>query len=200
MSAPRWMMTRHLPPVERTTRAMTGDAEDVDALARVWLPHVYRWCARLGGPGFDSEDAAHEVLITMCRRLPSLQDPAAFPAWLFQITRKTIANHHRRAWWKRWLPAAVVEERPALHGDPMQSYEAARAHERVWAALKELKPAHREVLVLCELEDRSASETAALLGIPEGTVKSRLRTARLLFRDLLVVADKPSASMNAGGL
>ncbi|MEN0065978.1 MAG: RNA polymerase sigma factor [Myxococcota bacterium] len=195
----RWMMTARLPPEELVLDALSGGQHEVNALARAWLPHVYRWCARLGGPGFDSEDAAHEVLITMCRRLGGLRDAGQFPAWLFGITRRTLANHRRRAWWRRWLPAAVIEERPAP-GGPQRHVEISDAHRIVWTALSALSEAHREVLVLCELEERSGSEAAVLLGIPLGTVKSRLRAARTRFRaELGEEEDVPSDSVVGGG-
>ena len=199
MSSPRWLMTSRLPKAELTANAIAGDEAAVDALVRAWLPHVYRWCHRMGGPGFDSEDTAHEVLITMVRRLHTVRDPAAFPAWLFGITRRTMANHRRRAWWKRWLPAAVVEDRPSEDAGPLRSFEAMQAHQHVWDALMTLKPIHREVLVLCELEERSATEAASLLGIPAGTVKSRLRAARNHFR--LVLGDEHNPQiLNVGGV
>ncbi len=177
-----WLTTARLPSEALVQAAIDGTDHDVDALARVWLPHVYRWCHRMGGPGFDAEDSAHEVLILMCRKIHGLRDPAVFPSWLFGITRRVIANHRRRAWWKRWMPGEVVADRPAETGGPEQSYEARRAHERVWKALENLSDRHREVLVLCDLEERSGSEAAALLGVPLGTVKSRLRTARQSFK------------------
>jgi RNA polymerase sigma-70 factor (ECF subfamily) len=52
----------------------------------------------------------------------------------------------------------------------------------VWAALDELPLHHREVLVLCDLEERADSEVSEMLGVPKGTVKSRLRRARLALR------------------
>jgi len=177
----RWMMTARLPDPQLVIDALAGGKPEVNALVRAWLPHVYRWCDRLGGPGFDSEDAAHEVLLVMCRRLHTLRDAGQFPSWLFGITRRTLANHRRRAWWKRWLPAAVVEERPAP-GGPQRHVEISDAHRTVWSALAALSEAHREVIVLCELEERSGSEAAALLAIPLGTVKSRLRAARTALR------------------
>lgn len=191
MSA-RWLMTARLPAEGLVEAAVAGDARAVDDLARAWLPHVYRWCHRLGGPGFDAEDAAHEVLILMCRKLHSVRDPAAFPAWLFGITRRVLANHRRRAWWKRWVPQAVLADLPSMEPGPERTMEARRAAEHVWSVLSAMRTTHREVLVLCDLEERSATEAAALLGIPAGTVKSRLRVARQRFRDLL----EPTVELN----
>lgn len=185
MTATVWLHTARLPGVALVDAAMLGDGRAVDALAHAWLPHVYRWCHRLGGPGFDAEDAAHEVLIVMCRRLSALRDPEQFPSWLFGITRRVIANHRRRVWWKRWLPSALVGDRPSPDATPERSFEASESAEHVWDALAALEPAHREVIVLCDLEERSATEAGALLGIPSGTVKSRLRVARTAFRHTL---------------
>jgi RNA polymerase sigma-70 factor (ECF subfamily) len=191
-----WLSTRSLPTPELVRLARVGDPMDVDRLARAWLPHVYRWCHRLGGPGFDAEDAAHEVLVTMCRRLDTLADDEAFPSWLFGITRRTLANHRKRAWWRRWLPAVTVEDRASTEPDPEASADRIWATKRVWGALASLSEAHREVLVLVELEERSASEAAALLAIPIGTVKSRLRVAREALAEALGAA--PVATTRGG--
>ncbi|MEO0603870.1 MAG: RNA polymerase sigma factor [Myxococcota bacterium] len=193
----RWIMTARLPDPQLVLDALGGEQNEVNLLVKAWLPHVYRWCERLGGPGFDSEDAAHEILLVMCRRLHSLRDAGQFPSWLFGITRRTLANHRRRAWWKRWLPAAVVEDRGAPAAQHRSS-EISDAHRTVWTALSSLTEAHREVIVLCELEERSGSEAAALLGIPLGTVKSRLRSARVALRTALGDEEEP-CQRTAGG-
>ena len=69
--------------------------------------------------------------------------------------------------------------------DPEQELTAKRARERVWDALSTLDQAHREVIVMCLLEERTNAEAASLLGIPVGTVKSRLRVARSTFKRAL---------------
>lgn len=196
-----WLMTARLPPEDMARAAIEGDQAAVDALAKAWLPHVYRWCHRLGGPGFDAEDAAHEVLILMCRRIHTLRDPAVFPSWLMGITRRVLANHRRRAWWKRWVPTPPKSREPVGTSDPEQDLATKRAQERVWNALSQLGQNHREVLVMCLLEERSATETAALLGIPVGTVKSRLRAARVSFRRALEEDDRelPAPPATAAG-
>ncbi len=181
---------RGLPNPRLVEAALHGGSTELDDLARAWLPHVYRWCHRLGGPTVDPEDAAHEALMVLCRRLPSV-DGERFGAWLFAVTRKVVANHRRRAWFRRWVPGPVRERRcPAP--DPQRSLESRRAARRVWRALEELPVAQREVLVLCELEERSRSEVSVLIGIPIGTVKSRLRAARRAFRAQLEPDDEVS--------
>lgn len=153
-----------------------GDDEARAALARRWGPVVLGWCARLGGGRVDAEDVAHEVLLKALYRLDTLRSPDAFPAWLFSVTRSELNRARRLAWFRRWLPGEPPEQiAPAV--DPAQRDLIQRVHQ----ALDGLPVELREVLVLCDLEERTDAEVAGLLGLPVGTVKSRLRRARAGF-------------------
>jgi RNA polymerase sigma-70 factor, ECF subfamily len=156
----------------------------LDQLVDHWLPVVLRWCIRLGGSGVNAEDAAQDTFETMMDRLPTLRDPDVFPAWLYGITRRTLARHRRRAWVRRWVPGLTVDAADP-HQDPAADSERGQTAARVWKAVHGLPLHHREVLVLCDLEDRPDSEVAEMLGIPRATVKSRLRRAREALREEL---------------
>lgn len=154
----------------------------LDRLCDVWLPVVLGWTTRLGGPRIDPEDAAHDVFLVVFRRIGDLEKADAFKSWLFGITRRVIAAHRRRAWLRRWLPGAIPDvATPAP--DPGRRAEQSEVADQVWNAIESLPEHHREVLVLCDLEERADSEVADLLRVPKGTVKSRLRRARLALRD-----------------
>ncbi len=161
---------------ETLAAAAAGDRAAVDAMVLAWGPTVLRWCARLGGPGVDAEDAAHDSLVRILGKLHTLKDPAAFPAWLFQTCRSVISRHRRHAWVRRWA-GPVSRETP----DPRDRFVESDLASAVQAALDALPSDLREVLVLCDVEGRCDPEAAALLGIPVGTAKSRLRRARDLF-------------------
>lgn len=165
--------------------AMSGSEDAVEAVAEAWLPQVYAWCHRLGGPRVDAEDAAHEVLIVMCRRIGRVRAAAQFPSWLFGITRRVIANHRRRAWVRRWVPGASLDREEDRRWSPLRTVDAAQTADAVWAALESLPTQQREVLVLIELEERTGPEVAELVGVPLGTIKSRLRVARRAFREAM---------------
>ena len=145
------------------------------ALVEAWGPTVLAWCARLGGPGLDPEDAAQEVVLRLLDALPRLRDPEAFPTWIFRITRTVLVRERRRAWVRRRWPGTPPD--CTSRDDPEQDALAAD----VRAAVEAMPPDLREVLVLCEVEARTDDEAAAILTIPVGTVKSRLRRARLAF-------------------
>lgn len=160
-----------------------GDAEARERLADAWLPVVLRWTTCLGGPLVDPEDAAHDVLLLALTRIDRLRDPACFAAWLFGMTRRTLSDHRRSRWLRRWLPDVLVE---MVDGgeSPVQRRERDEVSERVQRVLDRLTTDHREVLVLCDVEERTDEEAALLLDVPVGTVKSRLRRARARFAHL----------------
>jgi RNA polymerase sigma-70 factor (ECF subfamily) len=158
--------------------AQQDDNRALEALCAEWLPVVLGWCMRLASPGVHAEDAAHDVFEVVLERLPSLRDPAAFPAWVFGVTRRVLAAHHRRAWFRKWIPGLSADDTSDGSLDPAALAAVSQTAVRVREALGTLSVDHREVLVLCDLEERSDSEVAELLGVPKNTVKSRLRRAR----------------------
>jgi RNA polymerase sigma-70 factor (ECF subfamily) len=183
--------------VQLVRDALADSPGGLDRLVTHWLPVVLRWCIRLGGSGVNAEDAAQEAFETMFERLPSLRQPDAFPAWMYGITRRVLARHRRRAWIRRWVPGLVVDT-PDSSFDPERASSQAQIADRVWTAMGRVPLHHREVLVLCDLEERPDSEVAELLGVPKATVKSRLRRAREALRAEL--GDLQAAVMTATDL
>jgi len=143
---------------------------------------VVRWCTRLGGAGVDPEDAAHEVFIVALDKMSRFK-LGSFEAWLFAITRRVLANHRRKARtrqaWARFF--GPHQERPTL-GDPLADSLQNERRRLVIECLGTLSVKHREALVLCEMEGRTAVEVAELLGVPQGTVYTRLHYAKEAFR------------------
>lgn len=168
------------PTPEALSAVVRGDRAAREELVARWLPVVLRWCTCLGGPRVDPEDAAHDVMLVMLDRLPSLGDAGRYPQWLYGITRRVLAGHRRTAWVTRWLPIPLADwmfaaptPRPASGRDELTAH--------VQRLIDGLPLHYREVLVLCEVEERSDVEVAEMLGVPLGTVKSRLRRARERF-------------------
>lgn len=156
--------------------ALCGDAQAGEQLLVAWLPEILGWCTRLGGPKVDPADAAQDVGIVLWTRLHDVHDPACFPAWVFQITRRVLARHRRRAWIRHWAGGAL-DRVPAG-----PSFEDGELMRRVQATLERIPGRQREALVLVYVEGRTVSEAASLLGISPNTVKSRLRLGRCAFR------------------
>lgn len=160
--------------------AIAGDDAALGQVIDAWLPAVYAWCGRLGAGRIDPEEAAHDVMMLLVRKHHTVI-PAQLGAWLFGACRRVVANHRRRLWWRRWVPGLSLDSWPGVSATDAALDEHDRS-QTIAKALDEMSAEHREVLVLCYLEDRSVAEAAALLGIPPGTVKSRLFHARAHFQ------------------
>jgi len=158
-----------------------GEPWAVDALYREHAEMVLAWCIRLGGPQIDAEDTAHEVFIVALRRLSGLRGEATLSTWLYAITRRVVANARRRAAFRRFLgmESAPEPRSPAPLAD--EEIELLRQRRQVQHALEHLSVAHREVVVLADMDERPAPEVAEILEIPVGTVYSRLHAARRAF-------------------
>lgn len=165
---------------ERVQRAIEGDAHALDHLMRISLQPVLDWCIRLGGPQVDPDDLAHDVLILVLRKLPTLRAPDRYAPWLFMITRREVIRSRRRASVRRFLPLFDREQQDSAPG-PCSQIELSETSRQVFGLLDRLPEAQRAALVLCDVEGRSAAEAATLLGVPPGTVKSRLRLGRQRF-------------------
>ncbi len=175
-------MAAQLPPWDPADiqGAVQGDPRSWDRLARTWGPVVLRWCSFMGGAKVDPEDAAQQVFVVVWRRLDSLREPKRFPSWLFGITRRVLADQRRSAWARRWLPGARLERTDnAL--SPERRVAQTELAVRVGQALEELSSKHREVLILCDLQDHTVAEAAEMLDIRLNTAKSRLIRARVRF-------------------
>lgn len=159
--------------MEETVRAaQRGDIVAMNALLTELTPWVGRLCASIA---LDrGADAMQETFIVVLRNLVTLREPAAFRGWVRRIAVREALR-------------IVNADRELTIGDAVDLPEVARPLDLdtaidVHATLVGLSPLQRAVLVLRDLEDLSEDQTAALLGVEVGTVKSRLSRARSAFR------------------
>lgn len=136
---------------------------------------------RLVGNEADAWDVLQETWVKALSGIKRLREPAALSVWLYRVARTAALSHHR------------LQPPPEGIGDPAivplveEDDKLLRLEniERVHRALEELSTAHREILSLVLLERFSVEEMADVLGIPAGTVKSRLYHARLAMRAII---------------
>lgn len=156
---------------------------DFDSLYRDHFEFVYRVARRLGGPGFDAEDAAQEVFVVVSNKLDRFDGSARITTWLFAITLNVVRSQRRRQRLRRLFERRRVEEPPILESvDRAEVRDARRILDEV---LEKLAPKKREVFVLAELEELSCEEIAAIVGAKTETVWSRLHYARAEFAERL---------------
>lgn len=102
------------------------------------------------------------------------------------MTRNVIRSHRRRGWVKRWMPGPMPDVADQGPGTRRRA-EMSETCRQIDDVIRRVPQRQREVLVLCDLEERTAKDVATLLGVPVGTIKSRLRLARASF---LRIADE----------
>jgi len=125
----------------------------------------------------DAEDVAQEAFARAYRRFSSLRDRERFRAWLVRMTWRLALDHRRSHKRRQARDDAAMEITPQT-GNLETDTIAAERKARLWAAIEELPDRLRVVTVLAAMEGHGISEVAALLGVAEGTIKSRLFEAR----------------------
>ena len=163
--------------------AQRGDRAALEALLRRHHDRVAALCTRLCGPS-DAPDATQEALLAVVRGLRRFDGHAAFTTWLYRVTTNACLDELRRRR-RRPLPG-LEDDRPIdgpLAGPDPAAAVAARVD--VDAALARLAPEFRAAVVLRDLCGLDYAEIAEVLGIPPGTVRSRIARGRGQLADLL---------------
>lgn len=166
----------------RRTRA--GDTRAFGILVERYMRRAYYAALGLVGSSEDALDLSQEAFVRAFRARHTIDPDRPFYAWLYQIIRRLCFNHTRdRRTRRRGIEAAgdwLAEQASARTAgmSPDRALEQAEAKRRVAAALESLSDRDREVLVLKEFEGLRYREIAEILGVPIGTVMSRLYSAR----------------------
>ncbi|HTC36881.1 MAG TPA: sigma-70 family RNA polymerase sigma factor [Bryobacteraceae bacterium] len=134
---------------------------------------VLRTAYRLLGRLEDAQDAAQEVFLRLFRSLDRIDgDPKA---WLYRVTVNVCNDHHRKR-----IPAIELDEHRADPApNPERALTLAERRRLLMDGLAILSERERTTVVLRDIEGLSTAETAAILGVEEGTVRSHISTARV---------------------
>ncbi|WP_233578122.1 RNA polymerase sigma factor [Tautonia sociabilis] len=159
-------------------RAREGDREAFGQLVEQFQRTVYAVALSRLGNASEAMELTQEVFLHVMGRLDQLREPERFAGWLRQVTVRMAINRATR----RVPPASIEDEvldGAAAHRDePIDELIARERARRLWDAMNTLKPLDREALVAFYIRGLSLVEIAEDLGVPIGTVKRRLHTAR----------------------
>src|SRR5579884_3331411 len=162
-------------------------AKDRDALSELCTRYqtvLFRYLCQLVGQRELAEEILQDTLVAVWKSASQFEGRSSVQTWLIGIARRQAHNTLRR----RKLPLADESEMEGLIApdpEPEDFTLANIARDELVEAFRKLAPAHREVLVLIFLQELSYQETATILNVPIGTVKSRLSNAKRALRTLL---------------
>jgi RNA polymerase sigma-70 factor (ECF subfamily) len=179
-------------------RCKAGDERAFAEIVLQSKKKVFNIAYRMLGNSEEAKDLSQEVFISVLDSIKDLREEIKFDAWLTQITLNHCRN--RRKYLKRRkyfnsdslddpvetedgdiMPKALYDpsDNPEIH------YEKKMIQELIQKGLQKLKEDQRELLVLRDLQELSYEEVGKLLGLPEGTVKSKLHRARMDLKQVL---------------
>lgn len=193
--------------VQQVRRCMAGEASAWKELVGSYYRLVYYLCFKFTSSSSDAEDLTQDIFLKLFCSLSRFDsEKGSFKTWIKQVTRNHLVDNFRASQVIRASESLeevlggesegsfkaynLIDGRPS----PEQSFASLEARAQVYAALRQLSSYNRDVVILCDLEERSYSEAAQILGIPVGTVKSRLNRGRVELARVLAPANDPAVT------
>lgn len=157
--------------------------DEFEAAAMPYLNDLYRTAVRLLGSPAGADDVIQDVYLQAWKSFGQFQPGSNCRAWLFKILFHSV-HHYRR----KWLNVRVVKEPDEVLDQTAGSAPPLPENitdEEILAALEDVPQEHRAVVLLVDVEEFSYKDAAGIIGIPIGTVMSRLSRGRRLLRERL---------------
>jgi RNA polymerase sigma-70 factor (ECF subfamily) len=175
-------------------RYLSGDRGAFAALVERHERRVYNLALRMTGREEDARDATQDAFLTALRKLSSFRGEAAFTTWMHRVTVNACYDLLRK---RQRQPLLDLGDDDNARPEPPPAADPADATSLsidVQRALLEVPPDFRAVMILHDVQDLPQEEVSAILGIPVGTVKSRLHRGRIaLAKALHVERERPGA-------
>lgn len=178
--------------VDSLSRPMVDDAPvstPTAMVSRVYEVHagfVWSTLQRLGVRAHDLEDVLQEVFVVVHQRFHTFDESSAkMTTWLFGICLRVVSAYRRRGFRRLETCVANPPESSSSPASPEEDLAAAQSRLRLQALLDELDLEKRAVLVMFEIDELPCEEIAQIVGVPVGTVYSRLHAARRDFQKAL---------------
>jgi RNA polymerase sigma-70 factor (ECF subfamily) len=164
-----------------------GDEKAFEVLVAEFERPIVRFLYRYLGNVEEAKEVCQDVFVKVFRGLPHFQNQCSLKTWIYRITLNTVLNEKRR-WYQRLKDRflgleGISQTKFDSLPDPEMSLTMSERCRRVNLALRKLRPDHRAILVLRDLEGLSYQEISSSLGLNLGTVKSRLARARQEMKD-----------------
>jgi RNA polymerase sigma-70 factor (ECF subfamily) len=180
-----------------------GRREAFGDLVTRYQARLYNAALRLVHSPDDAADVVQDAFLSAYQSLHSFKGDAEFFTWLYRIAFNTAISFKRKKRPAVSLDGSTGEggiepDDPSDYVKPGSAIERTEDERQLAAAIARLSPEHREVLLLKDIDGLKYEDIAELLGVPIGTIRSRLHRARLELRELLVPEDERGEGQGAG--
>ena len=172
---------------ELVLRAQGGDRDAFERIVNVSFDRSHGVAMRLLRDSQLAEDAVQQAMVNIWRDLPRLRDPARYDAWSYKLLVRACYAEYKRS--PRWMPG--IEEGSPTEPRTADPYGAVIDRDQLERGFRRLSMDHRAVIVLHHYLDQPLGEVGRILGIPTGTVKSRLHRAIAEMRAALEADTRP---------
>ena len=179
------------PDLELVEQWKAGDEKAFEELVRRHEKRVYRLLYRMMGTREEAEDVSQETFLSLYRHGKRFRSEARFSTFVYRVAANAALNRRRTLGRSRARINKLAERQAAgddLPSQPRDPEDSTLGHEltgHVHAALEQLTPSLRLPVVLYDIEGLPYGEIAGILGVAEGTVKSRIHRARQALREQL---------------
>ncbi len=152
----------------------------VEAVLETYSDRLLKSAFSITGDRHTAEEVVQDALLTVCRKIDSFRGTSSLYTWMYRITVNLAKNRTR----SRWFRKVYVQEDPIKYGNPSEgltpedSVIAEENTREITALLRDLPLIYRQVVDLYYIQEFKISDMARLLGVSEGTIKSRLARAR----------------------
>lgn len=179
-------------PARLISQCLAGDADAIETLVREYETGVFRLALSIVGDAAEANEITQETFISALRSLPSYQEKKSFKAWLY-----TIALNHSRSYLRKrksldrlaTLLTSIFRVETQKQVLPEEAVIQNEEEAILWRSLNRLDERFRTVVVLRYFHELSITEISEILTINEGTIHSRLFSAREKLREALQALD-----------
>jgi len=169
-------------------KCLAGNEAAIEALIRQHEAGVFRLALSIVGEAAEAQEISQETFIAALRSLPRYKEKQSFKAWLYVIALNQSRSHLRKRKFLDKLKAATTSLfrlETQKQASPEETIIHAEKEAAIWNEINKLDERHRIVLLLRYFQELSVAEISEILNVSEGTIHSRLYTARERLRNAL---------------
>ncbi|MDH5298946.1 MAG: sigma-70 family RNA polymerase sigma factor [Desulfobulbaceae bacterium] len=178
-------------PATETTELVrawrNGDPLAFNRLVQTHQFRIYNLALNYVKTQEEAKDLAQDIFVTVYRSLPTLRDETKFSAWLYQLAINHCRNRYRRLQRQGYFSSSSIDDTfaPELVStdNPARELEQKEQDNLVRTVIAAMPETEKEILILRDLQELSYEEISEALGLPLGTVKSKLNRARTSFKN-----------------